>query len=78
MSQAYEYSIQLFCVRCKDVGLDCTCTIDGINEERVIDIIIMHMFEYHAIKSDEMTSCIRLKITENTNVHHSPLPRSPS
>ena len=38
----------------------------------------MHMFEYHAIKSDEMTSCIRLKITENTNVHHSPLPRSPS
>ena len=78
MSQAYENSIQLLCVRCEDVGLDCNCTIYGINEERVIDNIIMHMFEYHAIKSDEMTSCIRLKITENTNVHHSPLPRSPS
>jgi predicted transporter len=44
----------------------------GINEERVIDIIIMHMFEYHATKSDEMTSYIRLKITENTNVPLSP------
>ena len=78
MSQAYENSIQLFCVRCKDVGLDYNCTIYGINEERVIDNIIMHMFEYRAIKSDEMTSCIILKITENTNVHYSPLPRSPS
>jgi hypothetical protein len=78
MSQAYENSIQLFRVRCKDVGLDYTCTIYGVNEEIVIDIIIMHMFEYHATKSDEMTSYIRLKITENTNVHHSPLPRSPS
>ena len=68
MSQAYENSKQLL-QRC---GVDCTCAIYGINEERVIEIIIMHMFEYHAIKSDEMTSCIRLKITENTNVPLSP------
>jgi hypothetical protein len=38
----------------------------------------MHMFEYRAIKSDEISSGIRLKIAENTIVHHSPLPRSPS
>jgi predicted small metal-binding protein len=78
MFQAYEDCIQLFCIRCKDVGLDCNCTIYGISEERVIDNTIIHMFEYHAIKPDEMTTCMRLKITENTSVYHSPLPRSPS
>jgi predicted small metal-binding protein len=50
MSQAYEDSIQLFCVRCEDVGLYCNCTICGISEERVIDNTIMHMFEYYAIE----------------------------
>jgi predicted small metal-binding protein len=65
MSQAYEDSIQLFCVRCEDVGLYCNCTICGISEERVIDNIIVHMFEYHAIEPDEMTTCMRMKIEEN-------------
>jgi predicted small metal-binding protein len=78
MSQAYEESIQLFCVRCEDVGLDCNCTIYGISEERVIDNTIMHMFEYHAIEPDEMTTCMKMKIKGNPRVHHSPLPRSPS
>jgi len=78
MSQAYEDSIQLFCVRCEDVGLYCNCTICGISEERVIDNTIMHMFEYHAIEPDEMTTRMRMKIEENPCVHQSPLPRSPS
>ena len=76
MSQTYEDSIQLFCVRCEDVGLDCNCTIYGISEERVIDNTIIHIFEYHAIKPDEMTTCMRLKIKENPHVHHSPPPQS--
>jgi hypothetical protein len=50
----------------------------GVSEEKVIDNTIIHMFEYHAINPDEMTTCMRLKIKENPHVHHSPLPRSPS
>lgn len=69
MSQTYEDCIQLFCVRCRDVGLDCDCTIYGINENTVIDNTILHMFECHAIKPQEMTTHMRLKITENVHVH---------
>ena len=72
MSQTYDDCIQLFSVRCKDVGLDCGCTIYGINEETVIYNTILHMLEYHAIKPEEMTTCMKLKILENTHVHHSP------
>jgi len=80
MSQTFEDCLQLFCVRCGDVGLDCNCAIYGISEETVIDDTIIHMFENHAIKPEEMTTCMRLKITENVRVciHHSPLLRSPS
>ena len=77
MSQAYEQCLQLFCVRCADVGLDCNCTIHGINEETTIDTAILHMFDCHAIKPEEMTACMRLKIIENMR-HHPPLPASPS
>ena len=76
MSQAYEDCIQLFCVRCEDVGLDCNCTIYGISEEIVVDNTIIHMTEYHAIKPEEMTTCMRMKIREKMHVHHSPLPTS--
>jgi predicted small metal-binding protein len=80
MSQAYENCIQLFCIRCEDVGLDCSCTIYGINEETVVYNTILHMFEYHAIRPVEMTTCMRLKIIENVLVctHYTPLPTSPS
>jgi predicted small metal-binding protein len=80
MSQAYEVCILLFCVRCRDVGLDCDCTIYGINEDTVIDNTILHMFENHAIRPEEMTTCMKLKIVENARacVHLSPLPTSPS
>jgi predicted small metal-binding protein len=70
--------MQSFSVRCEDVGLDCNCTIYGINEETAIDNTILHMYEYHAISQEEMTTCMRLKIIENVHVHHSPLPASPS
>ncbi len=76
MSQSYENCIQLFCVRCKDVGLDCNCTIYGINEERVADNTILHLLEHHAINPNEMTTCMKLKMLENIHVHHSPPPES--
>jgi hypothetical protein len=50
----------------------------GMNEEIVIDITILHMFEHHAVKPEEMTACMRLKIEENVRAHHSPLPTSHS
>jgi predicted small metal-binding protein len=78
MSQTIEECVQLFCVRCEDVGLDCNCTIYGIGEEKIIENMILHMFENHAISPDEMTTCMRIKIIENVCVHHSPLPTSPS
>ena len=69
MSQSYEEcSQELFCVRCKDVGLDCNCTIYGIDEEIVIDNTILHLFENHAIEPEEMTTCMRLKISENVHI----------
>jgi predicted small metal-binding protein len=76
MSQTYEDCIQLFCIHCEDVGLDCNCIINGISEETVIYNTILHMFEYHAIKSDEMTTSMKLKIMENMHVHLSPPPES--
>ena len=78
MSQTYDDCIQLFCVHCKDVGLDCACTIYGINEETVIHNTILHMLEYHAIKPEEMTTDMKLKILENIYVHYPPSLTSPS
>lgn len=70
--------MQSFCIRCEDVGLDSSCTNYGISEERVVYDTILHMLEYHAIKPEEMTTCMKLKILENIRVHHSPLPAGPS
>ena len=78
MSQTYEDCIQIFCIRCQDVGLDCNFIIYGISEENVIYNTILHMFEYHAIEPNEMTTGMRLKIIENMCIHYSPSPRSPS
>ncbi len=78
MSQTYDDCIQLFCVRCRDVGLDCDYTIYGINEERATYNTILHLFEVHAIAPKEMTTCMKLKIIEHLRIHHSPLPTSHS
>lgn len=62
MSQSFK---ELFCVRCTDIGLVCNSVISGSSEERVMENTIRHMFEFHAIKEEEMTTCMRLKIREN-------------
>jgi predicted small metal-binding protein len=72
MSLAYEDCIQLYCVRCEEVGLDCSCVIYGISEGQVIETTILHMFENHAIKPEEMTTCMKLKIKENIHTHTAP------
>jgi predicted small metal-binding protein len=80
MSQTYEHCIQLIYVRCADVGLDCSCTIRGMNKVTAVDSTILHLFENHAIRQEEMTACMRVKIIENVRicVHHPPFPASPS
>ena len=72
MSQTYEDCIQMFCIRCQDVGLDCNFIIYGISEENVIYNTILHMFEYHAIEPNEMTTGMRLKIKENMHIQQRP------
>jgi len=47
----------------------CNCTIYGISEEKVFDNTNIHMSEYHAIKPEEMTTSIKLKIKENMQIH---------
>ena len=72
MSQAYEDCLQLFCVCCRDVEPDCNCNTYGISDETVVYNTISHMLEYHAIKPEEMTTCMKLKILESIRIHHSP------
>lgn len=60
-----------------DIGLDCNCTIYGVSEELVIYNTILHLLEYHAIRPEEMTADMKLKI-ENIYVHYPPPLTSPS
>ena len=79
MFQTYEDCIERpFCIRCEDVGLDCNCTIYGASEETVIHNTILHMLEYHAIKLEEITTDVKLKILENICIHYPPPLTSPS
>lgn len=65
MSQTSEDLLRSFFVRCSDVGLDCGCVIFGKSSEKVMNTMIVHMYEYHAINPEEMTTCMKLKIREN-------------
>lgn len=58
-----------FYIRCADVGLNCKCLIYGTSENNIIHSTVAHMYEYHAIKPDEMTACMKIKI--NRNIHTS-------
>ena len=69
MSQLFEDCIRSFCIRCEDVGLDCNCIIYGNTAEKVVDETFIHMFEYHAINPEEMTTYMKMKIKENIYVH---------
>lgn len=62
MFEGYE---RVFCIRCRDVGLICNCIIFGADENEAMENAIVHMFEYHAIKPEEMTTCMKLKISKN-------------
>jgi predicted small metal-binding protein len=65
MSQISEDLLRSFFVRCSDVGLDCEFVIHGKSGDKVMDTMIIHMYEFHAINPEEMTTCMRLKIREN-------------
>ena len=69
MSQTFEHCIRSFCIRCEDVGLDSDCIIYGNTTEKVADETFLHMYEYHAINPEEMTTSMRLKIKENMQIH---------
>lgn len=69
MSQIPEELLRSFFVRCSDVGLNCDYVIFGTNEEKVMDTMIIHMYECHAINPQEMTTCMRLKIKKNTQLY---------
>ena len=49
---------------CGHVGLDCGCVVNAATEEDVMKKAIEHMWEYRAIKQDEMTSEMKVKINE--------------
>jgi predicted small metal-binding protein len=69
MSQIPEELLRSFFVRCSDVGLNCDYVIFGTSEEKVMDTMIIHMYECHAINPQEMTTCMRLKIKENIQLY---------
>ena len=69
MSQTYDDFSRSFCILCSDVGLNCDCVIFGNRVENVVDRTISHMFEYHAINPEEITSEMMWKI--RNNVHES-------
>ena len=49
---------------CEHVGLDCGCVVNAATEKDVMAKAIEHMWEYHAIKQEEMTSEMKVKIKE--------------
>ena len=49
---------------CEHVGLDCGCVVNAVTEKDVMKKAIEHMWEYHAIKQEEMTSEMKVKIKE--------------
>jgi predicted small metal-binding protein len=69
MSQTFGDMLLSLFVRCSDVGLDCNCVIFGTNEKEVMDETIVHMFEYHAINRQEMTSEMKSKIRDNMHLY---------
>jgi len=44
--------------------LDCGCVVNAVTEKDVMKKAVEHMWEYHAIKQEEMTSEMKVKIKE--------------
>jgi predicted small metal-binding protein len=66
-----EECVTTFFIRCADVGLNCDCIIYGDSEIKAVNSTIVHMYEYHAINPEEMTTCMNLKIRENIHTYTS-------
>lgn len=50
---------------CRDVGLDCDFVMNGSTEDEVLNKANDHAWKVHAIKPEEMTSEMKVKIKEN-------------
>jgi predicted small metal-binding protein len=50
---------------CRDIGLDCDYIIKGENEEEIMKNAVQHAWEIHAIKPEEMTSEMKVRIKDN-------------
>ena len=56
---------KLKALACRDVGLDCGYIIEGETEQEIEKSAAQHVWEVHAIKPQEMTSEMKVKIKEN-------------
>ena len=50
---------------CRDVGLDCEFVMDGSTEEDILNKANDHAWKVHAIKPEEMTSEMKVKIKDS-------------
>jgi predicted small metal-binding protein len=55
----------LYSVTCRQVGLDCDFISKGESEDETMKNALQHFWEIHAIKPEEMTSEMRIKIKDN-------------
>jgi predicted small metal-binding protein len=53
---------------CRDVGLDCDYIIKGETEEEIMENAVQHAWEIHAIKPEEMTSEMKVRIKDNIHI----------
>ena len=52
-------------VSCGQLGLSCDYVIQAETEEEIMKQAVEHIWEHHAIKPEEMTSEMKVKIKEN-------------
>jgi predicted small metal-binding protein len=50
---------------CRDIGLDCDYIIKGETEEEIMKNAVQHAWEIHAIKPEEITSEMKVRIKDN-------------
>ena len=52
-------------VICEQVGFSCDYVIQAETEEEIMKQAVEHIWEHHAIKPEEMTSEMKVKMKEN-------------
>jgi predicted small metal-binding protein len=52
-------------VTCGQLGLSCDYVIRAETEEEIMKQAVEHIWEHHAIKPEEITSEMKVKIKEN-------------